>query len=512
MRGRDRDRFDERKMTEESKLWPVVGLFCAQLFTSSWHILGKHVMSQVPYLAPISYVLIRTLVSSSVLLVAGIIKEGYVPFPPLFVPDRSDRSVAPSTANAGIIFNGSIVAIASGNSVGLDLSQTSSLASIESAYHSGQDKKVDDPPSAPRLNHHKPRRRKRRSTNRKNISWLVEVTIPLLSAVVDQLQYTRQSLMQLTNDLNPEALQVIFAGLAGMCLLPCCYTTGLILTSPTVASVYDGPLIPLGCFCAAVGLGIEKRSRSYPLGQVGSLLLTVFGSIIVLLVDFIHTRSIHKAQSTSGEDSHHEQFIRGNLVLLGVVAAYSATALLQKQLTHRPPIQLTSWMFGCGFTGCLCLLTVDSFLGGRITGCSIVQALSQLYVALTTSPTFRYGLLYSALIVGGACFSIGSYASSHLDSSVITLFAATQPPITAVLEWIWEGKGLGGMKLFGFTLVVTGMYFFTHIKQIEKKRIQHRLEKHRRKRETPQCSEKDEVELGQPSSSLPLISRKIADV
>ncbi|EJK75379.1 hypothetical protein THAOC_02898 [Thalassiosira oceanica] len=487
-------------MTEESKLWPVIGLFCAQLFTSSWHILGKHVFSQVPYVAPISFVLIRTLVSSSVLFVAGIIKEGYVPFPSLFVPNRSDRSVASSTANAGIIFNGSTTAIASGNSVGLALSQSSSLASIESAYHSGQDKKVDDPPTAPRRNHHRPTRR-RRSTKKMNISWLFEVTIPLLGAA-DQLQCTRQSLMQWTNNLNPEALQVIFAGLAGMCLLPCCYTTGLVLTSPTVASVYDGPLIPLGCFCAAVGLGIEKRSRSYPSGQVGSLLLTVFGSIIVLLVDFIHTRSIHKAQSTSGEDSHHEQFIRGNLVLLGVVAAYSATALLQKQLTHRPPIQLTSWMFGCGFTGCLCLLTVDSFLGGRITGCSIVQALSQLYVALTTSPTFRCGLLYSALFVGGACFAIGSYASSHLDSSVITLFAATQPPITAVLEWIWEGKGLGGMKLFGFTLVVTGMYLFTYIKQIEKKRIQHRLEKYRRKRETPQCCEKDEVQ----------ICRKIADV
>ena len=498
-------------MAEESKLWPVVGLFCAQLFTSSWHILGRHVFSQVPYLAPISFVLIRTLVSSSVLLVVGIIKEGYVPFPSLFLQNRSDRSVASSTANVGTIVYGSTIATASGNSVGLDLSQSSSLASIDSAYHSGQDKKVDGPPTAPRRDHHRPRRRKMRSTKQMNISWLAEFMVPLLGAA-DQFQYTRQSLMQLTNNLNPEALQVIFAGLAGMCLLPCCYTTGLVLTSPTVASVYDGPLIPLGCFCAAVGLGIEKRSRSYPSGQVGSLLLTVFGSIIVLLVDFIHTRSIHNAQSTGGEDSHrhHEQFIRGNLVLLGVVAAYSATALLQKQLTHRPPIQLTSWMFGCGFTGCLCLLTVDSFLGGRITGCSVVQALSQLYVALTTSPTFRYGLLYSALFVGGACFAIGSYASSHLDSSVITLFAATQPPITAVLEWIWEGKGLGGMKLFGFTLVVTGMYFFTYIKQIEKKRIQHRLEKHRRRRETPQCCEKVEVEIR--SSSLPSMSRKIADV
>lgn len=59
------------------------------------------------------------------------------------------------------------------------------------------------------------------------------------------------------------------------------------------------------------------------------------------------------------------------------------------------------------------------------------EAVSQVYVALTTCPIFRLCVLYSALFVHGACFTIGSYASSHLDSSVITLFAATQPPITA---------------------------------------------------------------------------------
>ena len=87
---------------------------------------------------------------------------------------------------------------------------------------------------------------------------------------------------------------------------------------------------------------------------------------------------------------------------------------------------------------------------------------------MTTSPTFRYGILYSAFFVGGACFSIASYASSHLESSVITLFAATQPPITAVLEWIWEGKELGWKKIGGMACVGLGMHLFTHIKKLEK--------------------------------------------
>jgi len=260
-----------------------------------------------------------------------------------------------------------------------------------------------------------------------------------------------------------------------MLLLPICYTTGLILTSPTVASVWDGPMIPLGCFCAAVTLGVEKKSKSHPFGQVGSLLLAVGGSIVVLLVDYLGgghgikgDDAAKDVKSSNGDAKDHLQFVQGNMVLMGVVAAYSATALLQKRLNHYPPIQLTGWMFGIGFLGCLTLLLLDSILGSRITGCTLGQALFQLYIALTTSPTFRYGLLYSAFFVGGVCFSIASYASSHLESSVITLFAATQPPITAVLEWIWEGKGLGWKKLGGMGCVGIGMWYFTYIKRLEK--------------------------------------------
>mmetsp|Transcript_18762 Transcript_18762/g.39326 ORF Transcript_18762/g.39326 Transcript_18762/m.39326 type:complete len:221 (+) Transcript_18762:1-663(+) len=156
---------------------------------------------------------------------------------------------------------------------------------------------------------------------------------------------------------------------------------------------------------------------------------------------------------------------------MGVVAAYSSTTLLQKRLNHYPPLQLTGWMFGIGFTGCFTLLLLGSIPGSRITGCTLGEALGQLYTALTTSRTFRYGILYSAIFVSGVTMSINSYASSHLESSVITLFSATQPPITAVLEWVWEGKGLGWKKLCGMGCVGIGMWCFTYIKRVEKEEI-----------------------------------------
>ena len=249
-------------------------------------------------------------------------------------------------------------------------------------------------------------------------------------------------------------------------------------------------MIPLGCFLAAVGLGMEKRSELWPRMQVGSLALAVGGSLVVLLIDYtggggsksngedghgggsgeMHSRG--KSDHWEGRTTH--EFLQGNMVLMGVVASYSAMALLQKRLNHHPPMTLTGWMFGIGFLGCICLVLLDSLLimiGINISGCTLRQCLEQIYRALSTSPTFRYGLLYSCFFVGAVCFSIASYAASHLESSVITLFAACQPPMTAVLEWIWEGKGLGWKKIGGMVCVGVGMWIFTYIKRVEKEKM-----------------------------------------
>mmetsp|Transcript_42601 Transcript_42601/g.89401 ORF Transcript_42601/g.89401 Transcript_42601/m.89401 type:complete len:539 (-) Transcript_42601:100-1716(-) len=463
-------------------LLPFLALLVSQILFSSWHVLGKHVMAQVPYLAPISYVLIRTLISSLFLLSVGIVHEGRVQFPPLFLKEQSTFELSlsvglmkPSSPNAG-----SSSQIESGNSLGLglSLSQPPSGNSSNAVFSGTSKKKVEDPqPSLhKRHHHHRPRRKKGgRWTFKKYVITAIRSVKPSLWNILRNMLFTFKLYQQQLNNLNPDAIQIIFAGLAGMLLLPICYTTGLILTSPTVASVWDGPMIPLGCFCAAVSLGLEKKSKSHPFGQVGSLLLAVGGSIVVLLVDYLGgghgieaNDDAKGGKSGNGAVDSHVQFIQGNMVLMGVVAAYSATALLQKSLSRYPPIQLTGWMFGIGHLGCLALLLLDSVLGSRITGCTLGQAIAQIYIALTTSPTFRFGLVYSAFFVGGICFSSASYASAHLESSVVTLFAATQPPITAVLEWIWEGKGLGWKKLLGMACVGIGMWLFTKIKRLEK--------------------------------------------
>ncbi len=433
-----------------SSILPILALLCSQLFTSSWHVLGKHVMQQVPFLTPVAYIFIRTLLTAIMLLIMGRIYEGPVKFPSLFKQKLKAKS-----PQSGI----SMISIESGNSIGMTLSPSSStIESICSSTSSISEKKIDGQQSS---HFHRSRRRKR------TISKGNHYFGHLMNVISDLMLMIQKECKKYSQNVNTEALQIIAAGVAGMLLLPSCYTTGLIMTSPTIASVWDGPMIPLGCFSVAVLLKLEKRSRDYPLSQVGSLLLTVGGSLIVLMADFIHGND-HKPVTEKDAGMNHMQFVQGNMVLSGVVASYSATSLLQKQLTHYPPITLTGYMFAIGFIGCFVSLSLDSILlGGSLTGCTLGQAFYQLHLALTTSPTFQYGLLYSAYFVGGACFSIGSYASSHLESSVITLFAACQPPMTAVLEWIWEGKGFGWKKVLGMCCVCCGMCGFTYIKRLE---------------------------------------------
>jgi hypothetical protein len=238
-------------------LLPYFALLAAQLITSSWHVLGKHVMRQVPYLDPISFVLIRTLLSSVALLLVGRIREGHVPFPPLFHDGNNTRDANFQRPASPIIERVD----------SFSLSLPSSHDSVKSAD-------IILPV------HRKKRRRKKYNTYIISAASL----LPIISSIriVLPFKYYQKRM----NNLNREALRIIFAGLSGMLILPLSYTTGLILTSPTVASVWDGPLIPLGCFCAAVAVGFEKLSESHPISQIGSLLLTVIGSIVVLLVDY----------------------------------------------------------------------------------------------------------------------------------------------------------------------------------------------------------------------------------
>ena len=416
---------------------PYLALVASQLITSSWHVLGKHVMHQVPFLTPIAFILPRTGFTAVLLLTLGRIYEGHVSFPPLFC---INGNTADGTLCHDDLDDGFVEEKKSASSLELAENGSSDSVLTKRILNGSDTTNVINGHGSSRDDTTVQKRRRRKMTSAVSAKGQLNLLREFIVNTMTSQQHTKSSTnRQNIISINPEVIQIVSASMAGMLLLPLCYTTGLILTNPTVASVWDGPMIPLSVFCTAVTLGVETLSRKRPIGQICSLLLTVGGSVVVLLIDFYgsHNKVADEAGEIIGHANHWE-FIRGNIVLMGIIGAYSAMSLLQKQLTHYPPVTLTRWMMAFGFVGCCCLLVMDSMLetlrGTTITGCNFGQAISQFTTAWVSSPTFRYGMVYASLFVGRACFSIMSYASLHLDASIITLFAAIQPPITAVME------------------------------------------------------------------------------
>jgi len=101
-------------------------------------VLGKHVMTTVPYLTPIAYILVRTLISSTLLLTLGRIYEGPVTFPRLFKQKAKEKS-----PQSGI----SMISIESGNSIGMTMSPSASTIESMCSSISITDKKMEDLPS-----------------------------------------------------------------------------------------------------------------------------------------------------------------------------------------------------------------------------------------------------------------------------------------------------------------------------------------------------------------------------
>jgi len=257
--------------------------------------------------------------------------------------------------------------------------------------------------------------------------------------------------------------KIVAAGVCGGSLMPLFYLSGLIHTTPTVTAVWDGPFLPVLVFIATLFLGIERLSAK-PLQQISSLLLTVMGSLLVLVGDFHHHKAAHMELETWHDGRAHE-FLLGNALLFAMILSYAAMAMIQKDLSeYFLPLTLTSWIFGVGaVANVLLVVFVGKYLpGGAVT---LMGVYEETRHAMATSTTFIMGLLYAVFCLTALCNSVLSYASKYLDSSLVVLFCALQPPITVVMEYFAFNKAIGAKKIIGMIAVGIGMVYFTSYKK-----------------------------------------------
>lgn len=254
---------------------------------------------------------------------------------------------------------------------------------------------------------------------------------------------------------SAEFAKLVVGGVTGGCLVQLLYLQGLIMTSPTTTSVWDGPLLPVIVFCLAILRGTEKLYN--PLWRIATLILTCSGLCLVLFGDYHHRLGgggDHNIDSS--EMTANRRFLLGNIVILFQDFCHAFMAIVQRELRRFPPLTLTSWLFGIGVVANLIVIVVTP-------GTSVSSVISKTMRALLESHQFIVGLAFAVVVMSAFTYSILSYASRHLESSVVTLFAAAQPPITVALESFFFGTPICVSKRVGISMVCCGMYFFTDL-------------------------------------------------
>ena len=261
--------------------------------------------------------------------------------------------------------------------------------------------------------------------------------------------------IQLPSLRSAEFAKLVVGGVTGGCLVQLLYLQGLIMTSPTTTAVWDGPLLPVIVFCIAILRGTEKLYN--PVWRIATLILTCSGSCLVLFSDYHHRLEeggSHNSDST--ELAANKRFLLGNLVILFQDFCHALMAIVQRELRQFPPLTLTSWLFGIGVVANLIVVVVTP-------DTSVSSVITKATRALLESHQFLVGLAFAVVVMSAFTYSILSYASRHLESSVVTLFAAAQPPITVALESFFFGTPICASKRVGIFMVCCGMYFFTNL-------------------------------------------------
>mmetsp|Transcript_24499 Transcript_24499/g.35857 ORF Transcript_24499/g.35857 Transcript_24499/m.35857 type:complete len:434 (+) Transcript_24499:64-1365(+) len=296
-----------------------------------------------------------------------------------------------------------------------------------------------------------------------------------------------------------ERYMLLMGGCCGACFMPLFYLSGLMHTTPTVAAVWDGPMLPVLMFVITLALGIEQLNKHNLFVQVISLATTVLGSMLVLLGDFHHHKTSHQELDMWDKGKFYE-FINGNIMLAAMVGSYSVMCLAQRSMASGgnsaspptspssrrtsptspsgpssgtankitddyPPLTLTSWFFGVGAVCNIVLVAIfGSSIPGGVTLYQVYDEISQAMFYEDHSGFFCLGLLYAVCLMSAFINVSVSYSSKYLESSVVTLFSAGQPPITVLLEHFLFGKAITDFKIMGMFMVAFGMFFFTSSK------------------------------------------------
>jgi len=240
----------------------------------------------------------------------------------------------------------------------------------------------------------------------------------------------------------PHLATIMWFGFIGGCVMPVCFTYGLQLTTPTIGSIFDGPLMPVSTSAIALACGIESLAQGRKgQQQLGSIALAVI-SAIVLVLNTRHPSSPSTAPHT---------FAFGCLLLVIESMAMAAVLILQKPLLEHYSGALT--LFWVNIIGA-CFNTILVTFGEEG---GLPRVFSDLLMG-QHSPIILIAIAYLVLVEGPIAFGLISYANSKLPSSSVALYACGQPVFTCILTYLLLGETVNPLQAAGAIGVIAGLW------------------------------------------------------
>ncbi|GBG30364.1 Hypothetical Protein FCC1311_065832 [Hondaea fermentalgiana] len=257
--------------------------------------------------------------------------------------------------------------------------------------------------------------------------------------------------------------RIFMAGVLAQYASPMCYLFGLMFVPPTIASIFDGPFIPLFVYVMAISVGAEvlPKLAKDRLGVAISLALASGGAATLILVsggevefDGVEPEPVTDAQVQGASANEGDDMFMIAIVSLALeAAALGASIIMQKPVVTQ--YQLFPFACWVSASGMLCCFFHLMFIGDGVFA-SIVQLLE----ACKASNAFFGALLYNALaltLINTLCIA---FANASVPSSVVALAACVQPGLTLMLDVavydapfsIWHLAALGmvaiGISMF----------------------------------------------------------------
>lgn len=201
----------------------------------------------------------------------------------------------------------------------------------------------------------------------------------------------------------------------------------LFLVAMKWAPAIDGALFYAMTPALVLLFGRAFLGETFTWVKVLGILLAFLGVVVVL--------------ADRGLQLQREYLWGDGLLVLAVITWALFTLLGKAMLKEYSVLTVNSW---CFFFAALALLPVAPFYLGDFHW-------SQ------PGPWGWAGLGYLVVLTSVLNFSIWYWALKRMEAAEVAVFSNLQPPLTALLSWIFEGIGPSGPVWFGGALVLFGV-------------------------------------------------------